>query len=67
MTELPVSIADIRKAEAAIAGTLTRTPLVRAAELSDLSGCEAYLKLETLQTTGSFKERGALNKLLTLG
>src|SRR5205085_215968 len=40
---------------------------VRAAELSDLSGCEAYLKLETLQTTGSFKERGALNKLLTLG
>ena len=67
MTELPVSIADIRKAEAAIAGTLTRTPLVRAAELSDLSGCEAYLKLETLQSTGSFKERGALNKLLTLG
>src|SRR5205085_3714033 len=65
--DLPVSIADIRKAEAAIAGTLTRTPLVRAAELSDLSGCEAYLKLETLQTTGSFKERGALNKLLTLG
>src|SRR5438477_253699 len=67
MTDLPVSIADIRKAEAAIAGTLTRTPLVRAAELSDLSGCKAYLKLETLQTTGSFKERGALNKLLTLG
>ena len=67
MTDLPVSIADIRKAEAAITGTLTRTPLVRAAELSDLSGCEAYLKLETLQTTGSFKERGALNKLLTLG
>src|SRR5438105_13954713 len=65
--DLPVSIADIRKAEAAIAGTLTRTPLVRAAELSDLSGYEAYLKLETLQTTGSFKERGALNKLLTLG
>jgi threonine dehydratase len=67
MTDLPVSIADIRKAEAAIAGTLTRTPLVRAAELSDLSGCDAYLKLETLQSTGSFKERGALNKLLTLG
>src|SRR5690348_4536041 len=67
MTDLPVSIADIKKAEAAIAGTLTRTPLVRAAELSDLSGCDAYLKLETLQSTGSFKERGALNKLLTLG
>src|SRR5437764_13012907 len=67
MTDLPVSIADIRTAEAAIAGTLTRTPLVRASELSDLSGCEAYLKLETLQTTGSFKERGALHKLLTLG
>jgi len=67
MTELPVGMTDIRNAEAAIAGAVARTPLVRAATLCELAGCEAYLKLETLQSTGSFKERGALNKLLTLG
>jgi threonine dehydratase len=66
MTALPVTEADIRRAEAALAGTVTRTPLIRAAALSDLAGCAAYLKLETLHPTGSFKERGALNKLLTL-
>jgi threonine dehydratase len=66
MTDLPVTIADIRKAEATIAGAVTRTPLIRAAALSELAGCEAYLKLETMQSTGSFKERGALNKLLAL-
>src|ERR1051326_7285419 len=64
MTDLPVSIADIKKAEAAIAGTLTRTPLVRAAELSDLSGCEADLKLEKLQTTRSLQARGARENTL---
>jgi threonine dehydratase len=67
MTDLPVTVADIRKAEAAIAGAVARTPLIRAAALSELAGCETYLKLETMQSTGSFKERGALNKLLTLG
>jgi len=40
--------------------------MVRAAALSELAGCDVYLKLETLHPTGSFKERGALNKLLTL-
>jgi threonine dehydratase len=63
---LPVTIADIRRAEAAIAGTVTRTPTIRAAALSELAGCEVFLKLETLHPTGSFKERGALNKLLSL-
>src|SRR5438067_662244 len=66
MTALPVSLADIRHAEEAIAGAVARTPLIRAAALSEHAGCEVYLKLETLQSTGSFKERGALNKLLTL-
>ena len=66
MSDLPVTIADIRKAEAAIAGAVGRTPLIRAAAFSELVGCEAYLKLETMQLTGSFKERGALNKLLAL-
>ena len=65
-TDLPVTIDDVRRAEAAIAGAVARTPMVRAAALSDLAGCEVFLKLETLHPTGSFKERGALNKLLSL-
>jgi threonine dehydratase len=65
-TELPVTIDDIRRAEQAIAGAVTKTPMIRAAALSELAGCEVFLKLETLQVTGSFKERGALNKLLRL-
>jgi threonine dehydratase len=67
MSALPVSIADIRRAEAAIAGALAKTPLVAAPTLSEAAGCTVYLKLETQHPTGSFKERGALNKLLTLG
>ena len=42
------------------------TPVISAPALSELTGAELYLKLETLHRTGSFKERGALNKLLTL-
>src|SRR5437588_8835061 len=66
MTALPVTIADVRHAAAAIEGATAHTPTIRAAVLSELAGCEIYLKLETMQSTGSFKERGALNKLLTL-
>ena len=66
MNDLPVTIADIRRAATAIAGAVARTPAIMASALSALTGAEIYLKLETLQRTGSFKERGALNKLLTL-
>src|SRR3984893_13618405 len=66
MTALPVTIADVHRAAAALEGALARTPTIRAAALSELAGCEVYLKLETMQSTGSFKERGALNKLLSL-
>src|SRR5437588_5801184 len=66
MTALPVTIADVRHAAAALEGAVARTPLIRAAALSELAGCQTYLKLETMQSTGSFKERGALNKLLSL-
>jgi len=66
MTDLPVTIADIRHAAKAIAGAVAQTPTIRAAALCELAGCEVFLKLETLHPTGSFKERGALNKLLTL-
>jgi threonine dehydratase len=66
MTTLPVTIADIRAAETALAGAVMRTPTVRAAALCEMAGCDVFLKLETFHPTGSFKERGALNKLLTL-
>jgi threonine dehydratase len=66
MTDLPVTIDDVRRAAEAIAGAVARTPLVHAAALSEIVGCEVFLKLETLQATGAFKERGALNKLLSL-
>ncbi|MGH7039753.1 MAG: threonine ammonia-lyase [Stellaceae bacterium] len=67
MGTLPVTLTDIQAAAKAIAGAVARTPTVPAPALSALSGAEVYLKLETLHRTGSFKERGALNKLLTLG
>src|SRR5271167_5270212 len=66
MNDLPVTIADIRRAATAIAGAVAHTPTIAAPALSELAGTEIHLKLETLHRTGSFKERGALNKLLRL-
>jgi threonine dehydratase len=57
---------DSQEAEARIQGTIRETPLEPSAWLSQLAGAEVYLKLENLQTTGSFKLRGAANRLLTL-
>jgi threonine dehydratase len=65
---LPVTIADVRAAAAAIGGAVARSPVVSAPSLASLSGAaEVVLKLETLHPTGSFKERGALNLLASLG
>src|SRR5271170_7266129 len=64
--DLPVTIAAVRQAAAAIEGAIARTPVIPAPAISELVGAEIHLKLETLHRTGSFKERGALNKLLTL-
>jgi threonine dehydratase len=66
MTELPVTVAEVRAAAAAAEGAIARTPTVAAPELTKLADAEVWLKLETQHRTGSFKERGALNKLLTL-
>ncbi|MDH5557787.1 MAG: pyridoxal-phosphate dependent enzyme, partial [Alphaproteobacteria bacterium] len=63
---MSVSIADIRATAARIADQVVATPTVYSAALSDLYGAEIYLKLENLQRTGSFKDRGALAKLLSL-
>lgn len=59
-----VSLADIRTAERRIAEHVIRTPLVYSPAISALTGARVYLKLETLQKAGSFKVRGATNKIL---
>jgi threonine dehydratase len=61
-----LSLLDIEAAQARIAGRVRRTPLSESAALSRLSGASVHLKLENLQFTGSFKERGAANRLLSL-
>jgi threonine dehydratase len=66
MTDLSIDLDAIRGAAAAIAGAIAHTPVIAAPGLSELTGAEIHLKLETLHRTGSFKERGALTKLLTL-
>src|SRR5947207_7564146 len=61
-----IGLEDIRGAAARIEGAVERTPFLPSRTLSRLTGCELYLKFENLQFTASFKERGALNKLLSL-
>lgn len=63
---LPVTLADIEAAAARIHGAVVRTPCHHSPALSRLCGCDVYAKLDYLQATGSFKERGARNKLLLL-
>jgi len=61
-----IGLADIRQAAATIAGHVVRTPCHQSATLSEIVDVELYLKFENLQFTASFKERGALNKLVSL-
>jgi len=61
-----VTLADVLAARQAIAPHIERTPLLHSAALSATTGAEVYLKLECWQRTGSFKIRGALNKLGSL-
>ncbi|MBU3077930.1 threonine ammonia-lyase [Sphingomonas quercus] len=63
---MSVSLGDIMQAAKRINGAVTRTPFLQSHTLSELAGAEIWLKFENLQFTASFKERGALNKLLTL-
>ena len=57
---------DIVEARATLAGQIERTPCLKSRTLSDILGCELWLKFENLQFTASFKERGALNYLSVL-
>jgi threonine dehydratase len=60
------SLADIYLARKVIQDKIFRTPLVESSTLSKLTDSETYLKLENLQKTGSFKLRGATNKITQL-
>jgi len=62
----PVTMADIEAAAKAIAGKVENTPLRYSRTLSEITGAQVWIKFENLQFTASFKERGALNKLLSL-
>jgi len=64
---MSVTIADIERARRTIAGQVLRTPMLPAPRLSALTGAEVFVKYENLQVTNSFKERGAFNKLASLG
>jgi threonine dehydratase len=61
-----IPIADIRAAAERLAGKIHRTPLIRARTLGAPLGLELQFKCESFQKTGSFKARGALNKVLSL-
>lgn len=62
-----VTLEDIREAASAISPHVLRTPMMYSESLSRLSGSQVHVKCENLQKTGSFKVRGAFNKLLRLG
>src|SRR5699024_6285870 len=63
---MTLTLDDIQAAAKRIADSVVRTPLALSRTLSDIAGCELYLKFENHQFTASFKERGALNCLLSL-
>ena len=61
-----LSVEEIRSAAGRLRGHVHRTPLLSAASLGSRAGVSLHLKCENLQKTGSFKPRGALNKVLSL-
>lgn len=63
---LAITLADIEAARARVRDSVYYTPCERSQVLSGLTGQQIYLKLENRQMTGAFKERGALNRILTL-
>src|SRR5438067_5221274 len=63
---MPITLDDIRAAQRRIAGATYVSPCPESPALSELTGCRVFCKLDALQRTGSFKERGARNALLLL-
>jgi threonine dehydratase len=65
-SNVAIGLADVLAARERLRGEVYYSPCARSEMLSKLTGHEVYLKLENLQMTGSFKERGALNRLALL-
>lgn len=63
---MTVTFDDILAARERIAGQVDRTPVRHSRKLSQLTGAQVWIKFDNLHFTGSFKERGALNRLLQL-
>ncbi len=63
---MPLTLQSIQSARARIRDAIYHTPCPYSLQLSRLCNCDIYCKFDHLQITGSFKERGARNKLLTL-
>jgi threonine dehydratase len=66
ITVAPPTVADVEQAARRLAGVALRTPLISSPVLDALTGARVFLKAETLQRTGSFKFRGAYNKLSSI-
>lgn len=66
LSGLPVTLADLRAAAEVVRGSIVATPCTHSRTLSEICGCDVWLKFENLQFTSSFKERGALNRLNAL-
>lgn len=63
---MSLTVSEITAARDRIAPYIVRTPLLRMNNLDQFLGCEVYVKAECMQTTGSFKLRGAMNRILSL-
>ena len=61
-----IGLADVQAAAARIAGRVIRTPAIGCDTISRATGADVVLKLDQLQVTGAFKERGAANRLALL-
>src|SRR3954464_9350282 len=66
MQQLPVTLQDVQSAAQRIKGAVYRSPCPYSLSLSRFCDAQIYCKLDHLQLTGSFKERGARNKLMLL-
>ncbi len=61
-----ITLADVQAARERVRESIYYSPCAHSQMLSDLTGRKVFLKLENLQMTGSFKERGALNRIALL-
>ncbi|EJL88251.1 threonine dehydratase [Herbaspirillum sp. CF444] len=66
MADKSFSLQHILEAAQRISPYIVRTPVLNSPQLDEMAGCKVFVKTEGLQKTGSFKIRGALNKLLSL-